>query len=1291
MQKNYLLKRGEKLVRNMLKVDFSFNISKCTPYPITSMFVVLLFLLSTLSFIMLLSTPVLASHGQNCMEITNRKPIFQINFDEPSMLSLFELTAIKGNTKTLVPIIVPELSTNFSTYYEASVDDILDASVKDYILKLNATDQFDNEKVYEQCYHYVPRATRITLAEPEFGYSPVKPFTAKIKTDAYAICKYSINTDLGYYDENPAKTMVNFKETGYSLEHIVDIKAELFPDNLINTVVKLFVKCNRTDGELNDRSEMFELRLDTSKPVIKEVRISPQASNIISNEPLQTTLIVTTDEAARCKYSLTEVTDYNLMESKFDNFLGFSAASGSITNSLNFARLDDKKDYKFKIACENKAKLISNIEDFSFKVDKSADDIIIVNKPNGTYISKIPVELEVFTNRDAECIISTPPAPGSALQTSNNNLLIHKLASISGISSQGKYNFTVHCDFLKPGGSKAPKKQVLNLIYDSQPPEILNFSAINTCMLNELNIKWSAKDTISTITGFLYKITSNTVDLFNWTETTKNEVKINVGKYDLPNISANTKYTITVAGKDSAGNVNKIGKTSQEIKLSDPFAQECLEKIPPKSNITKEFKDNAAFITINCQDFGGSGCNSESYLYNAIDSSASCSPAQKYTKPVKVTNTAIFCWKVSDNAGNTHQGEEKIILTIDTDDDGIPDSMDKCSNTIKTEKADSTGCSESQKDDDNDGIPNNKDICPETLQEAIDTQTINSSGCEKDSDNDGMPDYWELKYKFDINDPSDALKNPDLDGANNLQEYRQGTNPLVSDVDPGQLPDKDGDGVPDTLDKCPETVSGEAVNPQTGCSKKDLDKDEDGMSNECEKKYGLDSENPDDAEQDLDGDGLTNLEECEYENCELELDPKNADTDGDGYSDGNEKDAETNPCNAEDKPASVIVQFILLAAGILFLFAGIGYLAYKRFVLKESLSSSEYWDKTSKEYKIGSLGYPQSTKTISKQESKAGAQPRQLFAKKQLTLEEKRRAALQKIKEERKQRRTKELTRAFSGFGAEESSKDGSEIKKIEMPARKKHRIEARGMTEDVSRGIAHTYLIHPVKKASTAIKNIILPEETSTQAKELSSKEKMRSSVKTEYKKSLEYKKIEELAKSNTAITKLKSMTKSATNNKSIKEIINMPMAKLKGLLSTSTDATLESLTKKELPIEQLKKYTINKADIKKIVEDGKQEKQAKKIFDELAAMNKENNQKAEAFTKLSLLMKGWQDIDKKDVFKELPKKLVPETSKEAEAFTKLNNILEGKPVDDGIKELSKLRAKKINFDYLKMLAGKK
>ncbi|MEK6963629.1 MAG: hypothetical protein AABX70_04330 [Nanoarchaeota archaeon] len=47
----------------------------------------------------------------------------------------------------------------------------------------------------------------------------------------------------------------------------------------------------------------------------------------------------------------------------------------------------------------------------------------------------------------------------------------------------------------------------------------------------------------------------------------------------------------------------------------------------------------------------------------------------------------------------------------------------------------------------------------------------------KDTDKDGMPDWWETKYNFNINDPSDANQDADRDGFTNLEEYKAGTNP----------------------------------------------------------------------------------------------------------------------------------------------------------------------------------------------------------------------------------------------------------------------------------------------------------------------------------------------------------------------------------------------------------------------------------------------------------------------------------------------------------------------------------
>jgi len=58
-----------------------------------------------------------------------------------------------------------------------------------------------------------------------------------------------------------------------------------------------------------------------------------------------------------------------------------------------------------------------------------------------------------------------------------------------------------------------------------------------------------------------------------------------------------------------------------------------------------------------------------------------------------------------------------------------------------------------------------------------------------DTDGDGLLDDWELKYGFDISDPSDAMKDPDNDGLSNLLEFQYKTDPLK--------PDTDGDGYDD--------------------------------------------------------------------------------------------------------------------------------------------------------------------------------------------------------------------------------------------------------------------------------------------------------------------------------------------------------------------------------------------------------------------------------------------------------------------------------------------------------------
>jgi hypothetical protein len=56
---------------------------------------------------------------------------------------------------------------------------------------------------------------------------------------------------------------------------------------------------------------------------------------------------------------------------------------------------------------------------------------------------------------------------------------------------------------------------------------------------------------------------------------------------------------------------------------------------------------------------------------------------------------------------------------------------------------------------------------------------LQAAEAPKDSDNDGMPDGWELKFKLNPQDASDAAQDKDQDGYTNVEEYLNGTDPTV--------------------------------------------------------------------------------------------------------------------------------------------------------------------------------------------------------------------------------------------------------------------------------------------------------------------------------------------------------------------------------------------------------------------------------------------------------------------------------------------------------------------------------
>ncbi len=114
---------------------------------------------------------------------------------------------------------------------------------------------------------------------------------------------------------------------------------------------------------------------------------------------------------------------------------------------------------------------------------------------------------------------------------------------------------------------------------------------------------------------------------------------------------------------------------------------------------------------------------------------------------------------------------------IDTDGDGVADSMDRCPNTPVGTAVDAYGC---ERDSDNDGVKDSMDQCPGTPSGV----KVDASGCPVDSDGDGVSD--------------------DKDNC-------PGT-PAGAAVDAaGCELDGDNDGVVDRLDECPDSAAGVQV------------------------------------------------------------------------------------------------------------------------------------------------------------------------------------------------------------------------------------------------------------------------------------------------------------------------------------------------------------------------------------------------------------------------------------------------------------------------------------------------
>ena len=225
-----------------------------------------------------------------------------------------------------------------------------------------------------------------------------------------------------------------------------------------------------------------------------------------------------------------------------------------------------------------------------------------------------------------------------------------------------------------------------------------------------------------------------------------------------------------------------------------------------------------------------------------------------------------------DNNGSNSGSVSIFHFIVDTDNDGLGDSVDTDDDDdgLSDVAEIAAGTSSKLADTDGDGISDGDEVRSGTDPIVVDDVT--------DTDGDGLTDLQETNLGTNIN-----LVDSDGDGRNDYLEFQSGSDPLVDEIS-----DNDNDG----LTNLQEANLG--TNPDLA------DTDGDGINDGVEITNGTDPLV--DAISDNDGDGLTNLQEAN-----LGTNPDLADTDGDGVNDGAEVKLGTNPTNASDVPPSFVV------------------------------------------------------------------------------------------------------------------------------------------------------------------------------------------------------------------------------------------------------------------------------------------------------------------------------------------------------------------------------------------------
>lgn len=654
-----------------------------------------------------------------------------------------------------------------------------------------------------------------------------------------------------------------------------------------------YVKCKDHYDKIY--SNNFTLVHDTSDPIINSLK-----ADDVFQIPVQTNVKIDASEPAFCKYSLND-------DSK--DYSGMALFPGTNENDINFyknnheyilsSNLADAQTNYLYVICKDRAdKLTAKTQD-DFIVNTAQDPIVIINSPKSPYYtSNLTVMFDVTTNKNADCRYGPNDLTdyNSYPYSLSGSATTH--TSIRQFSLGGAYTYYVKCRFANEGDQPSVST---TFTIDTTPPTMVYVNASDpnikdehqgyTFYTDRLFGKWLAGDNETSITGYKYNIYLDksyyTDELIASGETSSTE-----GWITGLSLNNSKKYYFKVSAKNLVG-LWSLNKTSNSITVDtslEPVTCSDGEKNQDETDRDCGGSCSPCINGKNCSEDG------DCVSYNCIN--GSCAKAT-----------------CSDNKKN--QNESSV-------DCGGPNCA-KCSNgkSCSTHTDCLSGACVSN-------VCISVDICSNGNQDSSETDTDCGGACTPCDDG--------KKCKIGVDCKSKSCKN-NVCVAPTCDDNVQNGDETGKDCG-GNLCNscKDGEKCKANSD-CLSTVCKNSV-----CVESD-DKDKDGLPNDWEEKYGLDSDNYDtdgdgisDADEDLDNDGLSNLEEYTHG-----TDPTKYDTDGDGYSDKEEIDLGTDPNDPNSKPRSKIWLYLILIIILILIAAGsyYGYNIYNKYAMEKKVNEKK--------------------------------------------------------------------------------------------------------------------------------------------------------------------------------------------------------------------------------------------------------------------------------------------------------------------------------------------------------------